>query len=193
MSTPVVKGNVLIIPGPGANALKEVTIQWSQDLGKPYKEVFYTGIVKNKTTGVNGKGKLTPGLIPLRLIKLVYTTIVLFFVHSAKYNTGSALTKKSEVDGYYELTVDDNYRYGQKNKDGDGRFVVLQSPDYKMYQHRFFRAALEALVFGPTAKDVVAALGYLPQKGGNALSLAGDVLNAAEPAMKIVGDDLHKF
>ncbi|CAE6536893.1 unnamed protein product [Rhizoctonia solani] len=171
MSTPVTKGNVLIIPGPETSALKEVTIKWSQDWGKPYAEVFYTGIVKNKTTGAN----------------------VLFFVHSASYNTGSALTKKSEVDGYYELTVGDNCRYGQRNKDGDGRFVVLQNPDYKMYQHRFFRAALEALVFGPTAKDVVAALGYLPQKGGSSLSLAGDVLNAAEPALKIVGDDLHKF
>jgi hypothetical protein len=36
--------------------------------------------------------------------------------------------------GFYELTIDDRSQYGQRNSDGEGRFVVLHNKDYKPYQ-----------------------------------------------------------
>ena len=40
------------------------------------------------------------------------------------------------VLGLYELTVDDKLQYGQKNAQGDMRFVVYHDKGRKLYQVR---------------------------------------------------------
>jgi hypothetical protein len=44
--------------------------------------------------------------------------------------------------GFYELTIDDRSQYGQRNANGEGRFVVLHNKEFKPYQVcRFSRLA----------------------------------------------------
>jgi hypothetical protein len=36
--------------------------------------------------------------------------------------------------GKFDLTIDEHFQYGQKNKAGEKRFVVYHSMENKMYQ-----------------------------------------------------------
>jgi hypothetical protein len=91
----------------------------------------------------------------------------------------------------YELPVSGSLQYGQKNDKGEGRFVVYHDNSYKVYQHRFTRAAIETLVLGQAAIQVGIALGYMPEDGTN--GVIKNMLSGAENALKVFGEYLHSF
>ncbi|KAH7334267.1 hypothetical protein B0J17DRAFT_708641 [Rhizoctonia solani] len=95
-----------------------------------------------------------------------------------------------QPSGDYEVTIDHNWQYGQKDKSGQGRFAVLQNSGYKMYQHRFTTAAIKNLVMTPNgnAKEVGGALGY-----GNEMALAEQAQKIMDQAAKVFGDNMHTF
>ena len=72
-------------------------------------------------------------------------------------------------------------QYGQKNAQGDLRFIVYHDKERKPYQHRFVETALGSLV-APTAKAVATLLG------------AGPLASTANDAAKnFIGDYLRDF
>ncbi|CAE6413681.1 unnamed protein product [Rhizoctonia solani] len=160
--SPVKLGDILLVPSPSsANALKKATIAWSQNRTDRSAD-YYLGLADVKGTAKK----------------------VLVFIEQDKYkSTGSGDT--------YELPIDKPLQYGQKNSKFEGRFVVYHDTSYKVYQHRFTRAAIETLVFGPTAMQVGTALGYFPENGTN--GMFKDMLKGAEGALSLFGDYLHDF
>ncbi|KZT53180.1 hypothetical protein CALCODRAFT_511596 [Calocera cornea HHB12733] len=81
----------------------------------------------------------------------------------------------------YRIRVDDRFQYGQKNKAGDGRFLVWHDKSRRPYQHRFVDTTIQLKVLG-VATSVADYFGY--SKLGD---LAGDASKA------LFGDYLHTF
>lgn len=84
------------------------------------------------------------------------------------------------IEGY-KLRIDSNIQYGQKNIQGELRFLVYHDKDRKPYQHRFIETALGSAAAGK-AQEVAKQFG----QGG----IAG---NVAELAKNFVGDFLRTF
>lgn len=76
-------------------------------------------------------------------------------------------------------------QYGQKNAQGDMRFVVYHDQERKPFQHRFIETAL-ASNLSKKANEVAAKLGQGTVAGG----LVGDVTKLAA---NFVGDYLRTF
>ncbi|KAH7334277.1 hypothetical protein B0J17DRAFT_631078 [Rhizoctonia solani] len=95
-----------------------------------------------------------------------------------------------QPSGDYEVTIDHNWQYGQKDKSGQGRFAVLQNSGYKMFQHRFTKAAIENLAVNKSdnAKEVGIALGY-----GDGMAFLGQLQPIIDNASKLFGDNMHQF
>lgn len=72
-------------------------------------------------------------------------------------------------------------QYGQKNAEGELRFLVYHDTERKPYQHRFIETALGSAVAGK-AKEVAGIMG----QG----STAGSITDLAK---NFVGDYLHTF
>ncbi|EJU00230.1 hypothetical protein DACRYDRAFT_108977 [Dacryopinax primogenitus] len=87
------------------------------------------------------------------------------------------------VDGteYYKMKVDGRFQYGQKGKNGEGRFLVWHDKSRKPYQHRFVNSTVQLQALGLGTK-LAGYFGY-----GNVADLAGNALKAA------FGDYLHNF
>ncbi|KAL0567431.1 hypothetical protein V5O48_014557, partial [Marasmius crinis-equi] len=117
---------------------------------------YYALIAKNKSQG-NGE--------------------VPFFCQTEWFNE-ERLGKKN-ADGYYEVTIGDKYQYGQKNKDGDNRWVAFHDKGRKPYQHRFVKTLL---VKGGELAGKIAGLVGFPQ--------GSTIVNELE---KYLGDYLHDF
>ena len=84
------------------------------------------------------------------------------------------------IEGY-KLRIDSNMQYGQKNPQGELRFLVYHDQDRKPYQHRFIETALGSMAAGK-AQEIAKKLG----QG----SVAGSV---ADLAKNFVGDFLCTF
>ncbi|KAI0258577.1 hypothetical protein BC834DRAFT_847282 [Gloeopeniophorella convolvens] len=84
------------------------------------------------------------------------------------------------VNGGYEVTITDVFQYGQKNKAGDGRFVVYHDHSRKPFQHRFV-SSIGSTAAG-VAQKIAGLFGYA--------SVADIVANAAKA---FIGDYLHNF
>ncbi|KAI0258575.1 hypothetical protein BC834DRAFT_963206 [Gloeopeniophorella convolvens] len=84
------------------------------------------------------------------------------------------------VNGGYEVTITDVFQYGQKNKAGDGRFVVYHDHSRKPFQHRFV-SSIGSIAAG-VAQKIAGLFGYG--------KVADVVANAAKA---FVGDYLHNF
>lgn len=72
-------------------------------------------------------------------------------------------------------------QYGQKNSQGDMRFVVYHNKKYKPYQHRFIETAL-----GSTATNMT-------KKVAEALGQGENANNVSQIAANYVGDYLKTF
>ncbi|GJE91736.1 hypothetical protein PsYK624_078870 [Phanerochaete sordida] len=161
---PVQNGNVLLIPSNVDNSSR-VTVKWQQMFSDKSAD-YYTVVAKNKSQG---------------------NADVVVFV-AAEWYEGAGGTSQhlihvapKDVEGFYQLTVDDKCQYGQKNKEGDMRFVVYHDKGRKPYQHRFVETSLGSLGAGVITK-IAGAFGY----GGKA-----DI--AKNVASCFVGDYLHTF
>ncbi|RXW19814.1 hypothetical protein EST38_g6026 [Candolleomyces aberdarensis] len=93
------------------------------------------------------------------------------------------ITKVGElIEGEgYKLRVDSKLQYGQKNADGDLRFVVYHDKERRPFQHRFIETAIGSAGAG-MAQELVKAFGY---------SASGDQIAAF--LKNFVGDYLHTF
>ncbi|CAE6483683.1 hypothetical protein RSOLAG22IIIB_13892 [Rhizoctonia solani] len=105
---------------------------------------------------------------------------VLCFIEAERYQSA----------GGYDVTIDGSWQYGQKNKDGAGRFAVLHNKSYKPFQHRFTTAAVTnmTVVINNNAKEVGTALGY-----GNEVERAQQLKAVVDQFAKIFGDYMHNF
>ncbi|KAA8895560.1 hypothetical protein FN846DRAFT_911624 [Sphaerosporella brunnea] len=83
--------------------------------------------------------------------------------------------------GCYEVTVDEHFQYGQKNKEGECRFLVYHKKGRKPFQHRFIPTAI-----GSNAAEWRNKLAHNLGHG----SLADQISSAVK---KFVGDYLHGF
>ncbi|KAH6919078.1 hypothetical protein BKA70DRAFT_1214830 [Coprinopsis sp. MPI-PUGE-AT-0042] len=68
------------------------------------------------------------------------------------------------VDVNYTIVVDKTFQYGQKNQQGEGRWLVFHDTTRNPFQHRFIQGALQAgaakateiaRIFGFAAADVL--------------------------------------
>ncbi|KAG8909107.1 hypothetical protein FRC02_007998, partial [Tulasnella sp. 418] len=96
--------------------------------------------------------------------------------------THDHLNTIGKLDGEnYEVTIDNKYQYGQKNKTGENRFIVYHDKERKPYQHRFIEGCLanQAAAF---AEHVVKYFGQ---------ASAGSAL--VDLARTAFGDYLHDY
>ncbi|KAK1235167.1 hypothetical protein PQX77_001616 [Marasmius sp. AFHP31] len=148
------KGDVLLVPSTADDAKQRLHLEWQQ-FGKKSGD-YYALIAKNKSQG-NGE--------------------VPFFCQTEWFNTENLGQKNAE--GYYEVKISDKHQYGQKNKQGDDRWVAFHDKSRKPYQHRF----LETLYIkgGDLIGKVAGMLGY-------------PIGSVAFDAIKnLFGDFLHTF
>jgi len=79
------------------------------------------------------------------------------------------------------MKLDNNFQYGQKNPEGELRFVVYHDEERKPYQHRFVETALASAGAGK-AQELAAKMGF---------GAIGDQVGSF--AKSFVGDYLHTF
>ncbi|QRV82444.1 hypothetical protein RhiJN_10459 [Ceratobasidium sp. AG-Ba] len=132
MSTYIVQsGDVLLIPAQGLTA---VTVEWRQNLSNK-KASYHTGMV-------NVKDKVGSGQVPI-------------FVQSEWYQDAGHMSRVSTKAGdCYELRIGCEARYGQKNAQGEGRFVVYHDTSRNPFQHRFVKSALLSMATDQVRKFV---------------------------------------
>lgn len=96
----------------------------------------------------------------------------------AKPNWGSVGVTK------YELTVTNQFKYGQNNEK-TFRFLVFQNPSYKPFQHRFTEVA-ETTEAGTT-------LGNFARDHADLVAKVPYGAHVMDALKSVVGDDLHSF
>ncbi|KAF8176428.1 hypothetical protein K438DRAFT_1979216 [Mycena galopus ATCC 62051] len=137
-----------------------VHVHWQQNLSQR-KADYYALTVDNITTG-----EQVPFFIACELYK-----------NSTKANAHHVTKVCDLVDGEgYKMKVDNKLQYGQKNAEGELRFVVYHDQEHKPYQTALGSAGAEK------AKKMAEAMGC----GGMA-----DSIN--EIAQSFVGDYMHTF
>ncbi|THU86513.1 hypothetical protein K435DRAFT_868180 [Dendrothele bispora CBS 962.96] len=150
---PVQKGDIISFT---LDSKREVTVTWSQITNK--SEPYYAIVAKNTGDNVD----------------------VNFFVQKNWFD--NKLNKFATVDGNTaRVTITEKLQYGQKNAQGDFRFVVYHDTSHKPYQHRFIETTLLAKG-GDIAVKLAKAFGY--DEVGTSVS---DFLKG------FIGDYLHNF
>ncbi|KAK7451212.1 hypothetical protein VKT23_012549 [Stygiomarasmius scandens] len=152
---PVQKGDIISF---SLDAKREVTVTWSQSLST--KSESYYAIAATNTSRGNAD--------------------VNFFVQKNKFD--NELGSFASVNGNtVKVTITDKFQYGQKNAQGDFRFVVYHDMSRKPYQHRFIETTLLAKG-GDIALKLAKGFGY------------EDVgMNVTDFAKRFIGDYLHNF
>lgn len=115
---PVNAGDVLVITTTSEENKVRVPVNWSQSWSSRSAE-YYLLVAENKSQ--DGKE-------------------VTFFVQENWFNDAHLGPKKGDVGR--EFKIDNKFQYGQKNAEGEGRFVVLHDKERTPYQHRFIETAL---------------------------------------------------
>ncbi|KAF7553124.1 hypothetical protein G7Z17_g3876 [Cylindrodendrum hubeiense] len=81
----------------------------------------------------------------------------------------------------FVVQISDRFQYGQKNKNGDGRWLAFHDKDNKPYQHRFMITSIQGNL-AETAKTLAKAFG------------AGEIAdNVSKLGNNFIGDYLHNF
>ncbi|THV05865.1 hypothetical protein K435DRAFT_849612 [Dendrothele bispora CBS 962.96] len=152
---PVQKGDIISFT---LDNKREITVTWSQNLSSK-SEAHYAIPAKN-TSRDNAD--------------------VNFFVQ--KNWLDNELSKFATVDGNTaRVTITDKFQYGQKNDQGEFRFVVYHDTSRKPYQHRFIETTLLAKG-GDIAVKLAKGFGY-DQVG----------MNVSDFLKRFVGDYLRNF
>ncbi|KAJ4137290.1 hypothetical protein NW768_002872 [Fusarium equiseti] len=157
----VSKGDVLTIPAYNQEAENNaVELQWSQQ--------FRTRTARYYIVQAHNQSK--------------DNAEVLLFVQDRYYKDfNSNVPGARQEGGSWVVTIDHQFQYGQKNKNGDGRWLVLHDKSNKMYQHRFMIVTIQSKA-SEQAKNLARRFG------------AGDI---ADQVVKLgngfLGDYLHEF
>ncbi|KAJ7855655.1 hypothetical protein B0H13DRAFT_1902988 [Mycena leptocephala] len=185
MPSPVESGQEIMVPLFDAeSAGAPVHVNWQQNMSQR-KADYYALTADNITTGEQ---------VPFFIAAEYYKS-------STKANPGH-ITKVGElVEGGelalyltrhpavligcpkegYKLKVNDRLQYGQKNAQGELRFIVYHDKERKPYQHRFIETAVGSATAGKAA-EMAKAFG---------VGAAGDQI--MDHLKAIVGDNLHTF
>ncbi|KAJ4251363.1 hypothetical protein NW762_011344 [Fusarium torreyae] len=165
MSYPV-KGDVLLIPVYSAESEQATQeIQWSQSF-RTRTARYYIIRAQNQSKG---------------------NVDVLLYVQDRFYKDSSSndyigrLPGARQEGNSWVISISDRFQYGQKNKNGDGRWVALHDKDNKPYQHRFMVATIQGQA-AEWAKTLAKAFG------------AGEIADAVSKlGNNFIGDYLHTF
>ncbi|TVY60304.1 hypothetical protein Focb16_v003197 [Fusarium oxysporum f. sp. cubense] len=165
MSFPT-KGDLLSVPAYTAEAEQNaVEISWSQSF-RTRTARYYIVNAQNQSKG---------------------NTNVLMYIQDRYYKDSNSNEYIGKLPGARQeanswiVSITDRFQYGQKNKNGDGRWVALHDKDNKPYQHRFMIVTIQGKLT-EAAKNLARSFG------------AGEI---AEQASKLggsyIGDYLHTF
>ncbi|KAJ7855347.1 hypothetical protein B0H13DRAFT_2357967 [Mycena leptocephala] len=166
MPSPVESGQEIMVPLFDAeSAGAPVHVNWQQNMSQR-KADYYALTADNITTGEQ---------VPFFIAAEYYKS-------STKANP-SHITKVGElVEGEgYKLKVNDRLQYGQRNPQGELRFIVYHDKERRPYQHRFIETAVGSATAGKAA-EMAKAFG---------VGAAGDQI--MDHLKCIVGDYLHTF
>ncbi|KAF5631079.1 uncharacterized protein FTJAE_7944 [Fusarium tjaetaba] len=165
MSIPA-KGDQLSVPAYTAEAEQNaVEISWSQ-MFRTRSARYYVVNAQNQSKG---------------------NANVLMYIQDRFYKDSKSNEYIGKLPGARQegnnwiVSISDCFQYGQKNKNGDGRWVALHDKDNKPYQHRFMIVTIQGKL-SEAAKNLAKSFG------------AGEI---AEQVSKIgggyIGDYLHTF
>ncbi|KAJ4031234.1 hypothetical protein NW761_013301 [Fusarium oxysporum] len=165
MSFPT-KGDLLSVPAYTAEAEQNaVEISWSQSF-RIRTARYYIVNAQNQSKG---------------------NTNVLMYIQDRYYKDSNSNEYIGKLPGARQegnswiVSITDRFQYGQKNKNGDGRWVALHDKDNKPYQHRFMIVTIQGKLT-EAAKNLARSFG------------AGEI---AEQVSKLggsyIGDYLHTF
>ncbi|KAK3365112.1 hypothetical protein B0T24DRAFT_659898 [Lasiosphaeria ovina] len=159
-------GNTLSIPAYTAEAEKAVQdLSWSQLLQTKTGR-YYIVRAKNVTKGGADV--------------LLYVQDRFYKDEASADYIGKLPGAKKEGDNFI-VTINDRFQYGQKNKQGENRWVVLHDKNNKPYQHRFIVLTIQGKA-ADWAKTLAKTFG------------AGDLADKVSAVGKdFVGDYLHTF
>ncbi|KAJ7878041.1 hypothetical protein B0H13DRAFT_2346830 [Mycena leptocephala] len=163
MPSPVESGQEIMVPLFDAeSAGAPVHVNWQQNMSQ--RKADYYALTAD-----------TPPQVPFFIAAEYYKS-------STKANP-SHITKVGEpVEGEgYKLKVNDRLQYGQKNAQGELRFIVYHDKERKPYQHRFIETAVGSATAGKAA-EMAKAFG---------VGVVGDQI--MDHLKAIVGDYLHTF
>ncbi|KAF4983612.1 hypothetical protein FZEAL_1021 [Fusarium zealandicum] len=165
MSCPA-QGDVLLIPAYSAESEKAAQeVSWSQSF-RTRTVRYYIVRAQNQSKG---------------------NADVLLYVQDRFYKDSGGndyigrLPGASQQGNCFIVTISDRFQYGQKNKNGDGRWVALHDKDNKPYQHRFMVTTIQGQV-AEWAKILAKAFG------------AGEIADSVSKlGNNFIGDYLHTF
>ncbi|KAF4950279.1 hypothetical protein FSARC_13254 [Fusarium sarcochroum] len=165
MSYPV-KGDVLVIPaysGESEQATQE--IQWSQSF-RTRTARYYIIRAQNQSKG--------------NVDVLLYIQDR-FYKDSGNNDYIGRLPGARQEGNSWIVSISDRFQYGQKNKNGDGRWVALHDKDNKPYQHRFMVTTIQGNA-AEWAKTLAKSFG------------AGEIADqVSKLGNNFIGDYLHTF
>ncbi|KAK0717461.1 hypothetical protein B0T26DRAFT_709965 [Lasiosphaeria miniovina] len=159
-------GNTLSIPTYTAEAEKAVQdLSWSQSFQTKTGRYY---IVKAKNVTKAGDDVL------------LYVQDR-FYKDEASADYIGKLPGARKEGGHFIVTINDRFQYGQKNKEGENRWVALHDKNNKPYQHRFIVLTIQGKA-ADWAKTLAKTFG--------ASELAETVSRLGS---SFVGDYLHTF
>ncbi|KAF5851076.1 hypothetical protein GGP41_010725 [Bipolaris sorokiniana] len=149
----VEKGNKIFI-AEGDIAANPATVNWQQNLSQK-SDNYYMAVFTNKDKNDEQS---------------------YIFIQQGKLD---ALKAKSSGDSF-TITVDDSFQYGQKNKQGEGRFLVFHDKSRNPFQWRFV-----STLYSKLGNGALAIISLAPLPGG--------VKDIAKYFSGLIGDPLHNF
>ncbi|XP_014551138.1 hypothetical protein COCVIDRAFT_20537 [Bipolaris victoriae FI3] len=149
----VEKGNKIFI-AEGDVAANPATVNWQQNLSQK-SDTYYMAVFTNKDKNDEQS---------------------YIFIQQGKLD---ALKAKSSGDSF-TITVDDSFQYGQKNKQGEGRFLVFHDKSRNPFQWRFV-----STLYSKLGNGALAVINLAPIPGG--------VKDIAKYFSGLIGDPLHNF
>ncbi|KAH7196518.1 uncharacterized protein B0J16DRAFT_1272 [Fusarium flagelliforme] len=93
-------------------------------------------------------------------------TEVLIFIQDRFYkDLNRNVPSARQEDDSWVVSIDDRFQYGQKNRNGEGRWVALHDKDNKAYQHRYLAAASHGNITEQAKSLVTSVGGQIPDVG----------------------------
>ncbi|KAL6412991.1 hypothetical protein AUP68_02486 [Ilyonectria robusta] len=159
-------GNTLIIPAYNAESEMAVQeLQWSQSF-RTRTARYYIVRATNQSKG---------------------NVDVLLYIQDRFYKDEGSSDYIGKIPGArkegnsFVVNINDRFQYGQKNKNGDGRWVALHDKDNKPYQHRFMITTIQGNI-AEWAKTLARSFG------------AGEIADSvAKLGGNFIGDYLHTY
>ncbi|KAK3689834.1 hypothetical protein B0T22DRAFT_491191 [Podospora appendiculata] len=171
MPSPVQRGNEILVPLFDGEALgPALTVKWQQSFSQR-SEPYYRVTADNITTG--------------EVLQLFIAAEWFKSSTAANANHISKIATLVPGEGY-KITVDERFQFGQKNAQGEARFLVLHDKTRTPYQHRFIETAVASALSrqGEGVADKVLAFFALPK---------GTASTITDTVKAYIGDYLRNF